>query len=156
MPTGNPIPATPDQILKYGHIAALVREALEAKGLSPADFNHEAGFARDSTFIYQVRSGKQPPSPRMVEALHKVLGINRSDLRPRTTTRMPKSIGRPPALINPETGGKIHDILGFSIDNAGNGRLKLDLIASIDTVVPLLRMLLDMGLVISQNAAKDE
>lgn len=148
-------PATPDQIARFGHIAAAVREALISKGMTPGEFNIAAGFNRESTYIYQIRSGKQAPSPRLVEALHQVLGINRSDLKPKGKVKMGRPYN-PPVVLPVAEGVRVHDVLGFNLDNAGNARLRLDLTAPVDTVVPLLRMLLDMGLVISKESTTHE
>lgn len=150
MTQGKPQPASPEQIAKWGHIAGIVRAALEAKGMTVSQFNEAAGLARHNSEIYQIRACKSGASPRMARLIHKILGVPVADLAPRAPVKMP--IPSKALAISPRSYHRsATDVLGFSIDEGGKARLKLDFTASPEVVVPILRMLLDLGLVISKG-----
>lgn len=150
MPQGVKVGASPEQIAKWGHIAAIVRAALEAKRMSVREFNLAAGFSPNNTEIYQIRACKSGVSVRMARIIHKVLDIPVKDLEARAPVKMP--IPSRALTLSPRPYTKSHsDVLGFSIDEGGKARLKLDFTASPEVVVPILRMLLDLGLVISKG-----
>lgn len=148
MTQGKPQPASADQIAKWGHIAGVVRAALEAKHMTVSQFNEAAGLARHNSEIYQIRACKSGASPRMARLIHKILGVPVADLAPRAPSKMPT---RALTLAPRPYHRSATDVLGFSIDEAGKARLKLDFTATPDVVVPILRMLLDLGLVISKG-----
>lgn len=150
MPNWNRIPPTPEQIARIGHAASAVRAALERLDLSPGDFNQRLGLPRKHTQIYNVLNCKVAIGPRYLAKYSKALGIPEHDLEPRELVQAEPQ-ARVPRVINGTPLPRAHDVLGFSIDSDGNARLKLDLVASIETVTPVLRMLLDLGLVVSKG-----
>lgn len=151
MPTGTPGPATPHQIATYGHIAAAMRAFMKEKGYSPGDLNEAMGQVRSHTSVYHWLNGKAGPGPTTRPKLAKVMGISQAELMPRKPGA-PSASGAPsneliermniPVKISPP-----RDVLSFMVQEDGLARLRLDVTMPLVTAGPLLRMLLDAGVV---------
>ena len=94
-----PRTATPDEVARYGHIAARLREFMERRGMSTPDLSQALGLPRTSTTAYHWVTCFGAPSPKLRMKLSKVTGIPEAEL----VQRQP---GEPPptstALAVPE------------------------------------------------------
>jgi transcriptional regulator with XRE-family HTH domain len=147
---------TLESIARYGHIATLLRRALDDRGWTVGDLNIKLGIARNSTTVYPWLKGFGAPMPGNRVKLAKLLGVAEDALRARDTDTPEgrRLTGQPTALVvSPAPGravaGARHagDVLAFTVGTDGYARIKLDVSLPLATATPLLRMLLDAGLV---------
>lgn len=154
MPTGIPTPVTPAQIAAFGHIAAQLRAFMEERRLKPGDMNEQLGVKRTNTAIYAWLAGRAAPGPKPRAKLAKILGVKSTQLLERAPGAEPVEIERPivpPPAPRPAVQRQ-PDPLQFNVQSDGDARLRLDITLPYERCVPILRMLLDAGLVISQQA----
>jgi transcriptional regulator with XRE-family HTH domain len=149
MSTGRAEPATPEQILMFGHIATALRKIIDDRGWKAGDFNQAMGLKRSNTAIYQFLNGKMAPGPEARIKISKMFGIPIEQLTPQRLSDKPSAIvtykpSKSPIIAN---YNRPSDVLSFAVTADGNARLKLDVVLSLDKATPLLRMLLDAGLV---------
>jgi hypothetical protein len=151
-----PIPPTPLELARFGHVAATVRAALEAKGWGPPEFNQALGKERGDAGCYKWIAGKGAPSPVNAQRIAKVLGVSISDL----VAREVKAVTLAKAAITttipatPVAPVKRTEVLAFTVDDEGRARIKLDVSLPVADATPLLRMLLDAGLVMGGRAVE--
>ena len=83
MPTGTPKPATREQLARFGHSAAVLRELMREKGWKSAeDINKAMGWRKYNAAPYQWVAAKAGPSePRRAE-LQKTLKLDPKLLEP--------------------------------------------------------------------------
>lgn len=67
--------ATALQQARYGHLARVLREALDRKGWSVGELNRRLGRAPSHASIYQYLSARCGPLPGNAEDIAKTLGI---------------------------------------------------------------------------------
>jgi hypothetical protein len=138
-------PATPEQILMYGHIAAALRSFMEKKGWGPADLNHAMGKDRSYSAGYQLVNGKTGAGSKLLPKLMKITGLSAEQL----TMRKIKTMSKSTAIVTykPSKTSRLNDVLVFSVTSDGKARIKVDIELPLESATPLLRMLLDAGLV---------
>jgi transcriptional regulator with XRE-family HTH domain len=131
-----------------GHIAAALREYMTQHELSAGDFNQLLGYERGNTGIYQWLRAKTAPGDRLRAKLHKVTGIPLASLTPRdvdtptqVTTTEPRAVS---TILRPMSP---NPVLQFTVSADGTARIKLDAAMSLAAASPLLRILLDAGIV---------
>lgn len=73
-------PATPLELAKFGHIAAALRQALDARGWKPGDLNEQLRIKRDNTGIYRYLNAKAAPAPKLRRRLSLLLGLPQAQL----------------------------------------------------------------------------
>jgi hypothetical protein len=123
------------------------------------------GNERGHTGIYQWLNGKGAPGPKFRPLVAKITGIPEADLKPRNVIRQRGPVTKPAnvALPHPEAQPQLRallphatvappqkasDVLTFNVQNDGMARIKLDVVLPFETATPLLRMLLDAGVVL--------
>lgn len=84
MPSGKPKPITPLQAQMYGHVAAALKQAVQAKGWSVGDLNQAMGQKRANTAVYGWLRGNAAPGPSRRRKLATLLGLPVEALTPRT------------------------------------------------------------------------
>jgi hypothetical protein len=143
-----PISATPEQILMYGHISIALRKFLDSKGWGPGELNKAMGKSPGYSAAYQWVNGKSAPSPKAATKLSKVTGIPVEQLL-RRDPNAPSTAIVTYKPSNKNIVGTLRpiEVLGFSVTNDGNARIKIDVTMPLESATPLLRMLLDAGLV---------
>ena len=152
-------PATPQQIAAYGHIAAALRDYLKRTGKDVGDLNKAIGVPRGHTSVYHWLNGKGGPGPENRVKLAKLLGCQPDDLAAKVRGKAPdapvagpvgkmlQQLQRPPA---PHPAPRQGDVLAFTVQQDGTARIRLDATLPVATAMPLLRMLLDAGVVFAE------
>ena len=153
MPTGTPKTTTPREVAMFGHIAVALRKAMEAKGWSIGDLNQALGRDRAFAGTYAWVGGRGAPSPENAQKVSKLLGIPMTELTKRDADAAPKVTLIEPGRslvtrVSPAT--TIRDVLSFKVNTGGEARLQLDATLPVEKAMPLLRMLLDAGIVFSE------
>jgi hypothetical protein len=147
---------TPAQIAALGHVAALIRRELEARKMSVADLHRAIGEDVKSTRAYAWINSRSRITDQFRPKVAKALGVKEEDLMPRALTQavtvMPVSDAKLRAVQAAQgaparTLTAAGDVLAFSVNAEGNARLRLDVTLPLATAAPLLRMLLDAGIV---------
>ena len=159
---GPSIPPTALELARFGHVAATIRAALESKGWTVAELNAALGKERGDAGAYKWISGKGAPNPVNAQRIAKVLNVSTSDLVardvPEATLAKPllpaitTTIGEPRKVDGPPA--KRPEVLSFSVDDEGRARIKLDVSLPVGDATPLLRMLLDAGLVMGGRSVE--
>jgi hypothetical protein len=148
-------PATPLQIVKYGHIAMLIRSKLAEKQWSIPDFHEKLGLPRTSATAYHWLNCMGAPGNTLAAKVAKLLGVPLAELAARDPgdNQLPVVLAAPgyptvgpskPAVRSLPPAG---DVLSFSVDSDGLARLRLDVRLPLAQAAPLLRVLLDAGIV---------
>ena len=143
-------PPTREQVARFGHIAARLRAYLKMREMSVADLCEELGLDRDNSRPYPWIAGKGAPNDGIRAKLAKVTGIPEADLMRRGSGDPPPSqaVALAPAAPRPITT-RVGDILSFAVTATGEARIKLDIVLPLANATPLLRMLLDAGVVLT-------
>lgn len=148
MPTGTPGPATPAQIAMYGHIAAALRAFMKEKGWSAGQLNEAMGQVRSHTSVYHWLNSKAGPGPTTRPRLAKVMGVPQAELMPRkpgdASRRQVVAVSGPPVTVVQRPV----DVLSFAVQQNGEARIRMDIVLPLAQATPLLRMILDAGIVL--------
>jgi hypothetical protein len=142
---------TPEQIAMFGHIASRLRGFLAERKWKVADLNAALGRKRGDANAFSWVNGKGAPGDEMRATLAKLTGISEADLRMRprpdgaARERLPAAVDRTPRVAPARPLGG--DVLGFVVSPDGMARLRLDVTLPLAVATPLLRMLLDAGVV---------
>jgi transcriptional regulator with XRE-family HTH domain len=130
--------ASRQQVAMYGHIAARLRAFLKERDWMPPDLSEALGQGRGSATVYKWLAATGAPAPRLRAKLAKATGIAETDLMPRKP-----GVPAPAQAV----------ALVTSPARIGEARIKLDLTLPLATATPLLRMLLDAGIVFGDGPA---
>jgi transcriptional regulator with XRE-family HTH domain len=147
--TSNAKPATRAEVAIYGHIAARLRAFLTERKMSIPDLSEALGLGRGSATAYKWLGAHGGPAAKMRAKLAKVTGIPEAELMPRKPGAAPApsqavAVVTSPAKLAP---ARVGDVLSFAVAVDGSARLRLDIVLPIASATPLLRMLLDAGIV---------
>ena len=143
-------PATREEVARYGHIAAALRAMMKQRGWGMPEFNEALGRQRGDAGIFKWVRGTGAPNPQSRALISRVTGIVEEDLTPREPGEPPP---RTALVVAPPGGVKLlppvraTDPLTFRVTPAGETHIRLDITLPADKGVPLLRMLLDAGIV---------
>jgi transcriptional regulator with XRE-family HTH domain len=145
---------TPDQLARFGHIAAFLREEMAKREWSSARFNEALGLSPNSTTVYTWLRGSGAPNPEMRAKLAALFAVHESTFMGREIAG-PVKASAAPVVTTPvqHRPGAAQDVLSFSVDANGQARLRLDATLPLAVAAPLLRMLLDAGIVFGQEDA---
>lgn len=142
------IPATPQQVAMYGHIATALRSYMKANNLSVRAMNVKIGVTPTNTGLYNFVNAKAAPGHATRAKIAKATGIPQADLMPRSlaTGGAVATVARStmPLPVKPR------EVLGFTVDAVGMATLTLNATLPLDAATPLLRILLDAGLVFTK------
>ena len=153
MRAGEGKPPTAAEVAMYGHVAATLRKALAERGWTIADLNQALGRDRGNAAAYLWLGAHGAPGGDARVALVKLLGVRDGDLRRRTGDEVPAVIEAPGAPAAVASQRRVVEVLAFTANNAGEARIRLDVTLPMAAATPLLRMLLDAGLVFSPGEA---
>ncbi len=139
----------------YGHIAARLRAFLAERSWAVGDLNVAMGIKRTNTAAYGWVNCRGRPGPKIVAKLSKIIGCSESELLPRDGKEPPPSqaVALLPAKPLPP---RPLDVLQFAVQSDGNARIRLDCVLPFDKATPLLRTLLDAGLVVIGTKVEDD
>ena len=140
-------PPTPEQILMFGHIAATLREALAAKRWKPGDYNQAMGIKRSNTAIYQFLNCRMAPTAGLATRMAKVLGVPVDSLLSRDMDKPSQAVTVHQSATQLMRPMNPNPVLAFTVSADGTARIKLDAAMSLATAAPLLRILLDAGII---------
>ena len=146
---------TPDQIAMFGHIATALRAVMQHHHWSVGDMHERLGMERSNTTLYGHLACRAAPSPKLRAKMAKTFGIPETELMKRD-------------LVTGQTMVTVHEprqhimkpmsplpVLSFTVDASGMARIKLDAAMSLAAASPLLRILLDAGIVPSTQGDDD-
>jgi hypothetical protein len=149
------------QILRYGHIAAAIREAMPKANMKrPVDLAKALGKPGHGGLVSNWLMAKGAPGDTYRTKVSKLLHIQQKDLRPRKLLdgkSAPAEIeeGEPQsfALVKRGVFGKQVPVLSFQATADGQARIQVDVTMAVDRAMPLFRMLLDAGLVLGASGS---
>jgi hypothetical protein len=138
-------------VATFGHVAAALRKALSERSWKIGDLNAAVGKPRAYAGVYQYVSAKSAPGPAMRKKLSKVLAIPETALLRRHPNAASVAEVVPLRIEGP-TPARIASgspVLSFTVNEDGNARIRLDASMPYDKAVPLLRLLLDAGMIVA-------
>jgi hypothetical protein len=147
---------TPAQIAQLGHVAKLIRDELERRKWKVSDLHRAIGEDVKSTRAYAWINCRSMITDKFRPRVAKALGLNQEDLMPRALSQevipAPVSDAKLRAVQMAQGAparalAVAGDVLAFNVNSEGNARLRLDVTLPLVTAAPLLRMLLDAGIV---------
>ena len=145
----NKIPATAKQLAMFGHIAVALREWMERENVSVKELNTRLGVNATNTGVYNFLNAKHAPGMGLRARLASVTGIPESDLLPRSHGQsLAVATVKPPLVATPV---KARDVLSFVVDGNGMATINLHAMLPLETAMPLLRMILDAGVVFTKG-----
>jgi transcriptional regulator with XRE-family HTH domain len=162
---------TPEDVARNGHVVVFLRREMEARQWGVADLVKALGLPHGSTTIYPWLKGTGTPGPAMRLKLGEVFKVPAATFEPRdpgehlpvhapgtfgAVGKMMEQIQRPLTSPNAAHAVKVgapRDVLSFNVGANGIARIRLDIELPLVNATPLLRMLLDAGLVFSQDGA---
>lgn len=143
------IPATAKQLAMFGHIAAALREWMERENVSVKELNTRLGVNPTNTGVYNFLNAKHAPGAALRARLASVTGIPESSLTPLVPGQSATvATVKPPLVATPV---KARDVLSFAVDSDGMATITLHARLPLDVATPLLRMILDAGVVFTKE-----
>lgn len=147
---------TPDQLARYGHIAAFLREEMAKREWTASHLTQALELAPTSTTVYTWLRGSGAPHPNMRARLAALFAVHESTFMG-LEIEGPVKASAPAAPAPRKTPAPpvraTQDVLSFSVDANGQARIRLDATLPLAVAAPLLRMLLDAGIVFGQEDA---
>lgn len=144
-------PATALELARYGHIAAFLRQQMEERGLKrPVDLNQLLGLDRGNTLAHKWLNGFGAPTKKNRALLAKKFGTQADFFLPRTGKAPTEQL---PVVRQVAASARVPEVLSFAVQADGTARIRLDVTLPIEQGAPLLRMLLDAGLVIGHSTS---
>ena len=144
-------PATPEQVAKFGHFAATLRKWMKDHDVSIRELNEKLGRAETNTAPYMWINAKMAPGPTLRPLLAKVTGIPGSELMPRSMAPGPgKAVMILPRQEPTPLVPVARNVLSFIVTNDNMATIKVDATLPLETATPLLRMLLDAGVIFNK------
>jgi hypothetical protein len=144
----------PSEIARFGHIAAFLREQMQQRGCkNVADLNTLLGLTRGNAITFKWLHARGGPSPDYRKKLAKVFNVKPDFFKPREggEAGTPDIVPGQAVVLAPHS--RVTDVLQFNITSAGDARIRLDVTLPVAQAVPVLRMLLDQGLLLSPGDA---
>lgn len=144
---------TPATIARYGHIVVFLREEMKKRDWGPADLTKALELGDKNTRIYPWLRGSGAPGPDLRAKLGALFQVPEETFMAREISgavvreKPSAMIAKAMALPAP----KPQDVLTFNVTSDGQARLRLDATLPLAVAAPLLRMLLDAGLVFGQD-----
>ena len=145
-------------IARYGHIATLIRTRMSQEDWTITEFSRAFTGETRPQLVHPWVNAKGAPSVQYRAKLAKFLGVPESELQPREEANTPppeaQRLKRLPQAPREDGSRPGRDGLLFSVNETGTARIRLDASLPFDEATPLLRMLLDAGLVLGKGEDK--
>lgn len=164
--SGKPKRATPEQMAKFGHIAANIRAGLKDRGWSIMELNRQLGHKGPNSGPYVWLAAKGGPGTAAQVKLSKLFGPPPEDFRPRelSSQQLAVATSKKTDMVRIEVPGrqvvppapKPNDVLRFAVAANGDCRVQLDVTLHYSKGMPLVRMLMDAGVVLSNDGEAAE
>lgn len=164
------VPATPEQIARFGHIAVLLRRYLATTGMSMGDFAEHVMGSRKSVTHYPWVGGKSAPSLPSRMIMQRMMGVPTDYMVPRNPEAEPGAYPPEPQQLKvphswtqrrlahgapvtaapprqPDKPATRRDVLSFQLHDDGTASVRLvaDNLPA-EHAKSLLRVLLEAGL----------
>jgi hypothetical protein len=141
--------ASPEQIARYGHMAASLRKALADRGWTPLDLSKAIGTGDAGSNCYSWAAAKGGIGPKYRKIVAEILGIREEDLMNRDAPpKVPAKPAQAPAPVSAPVARPAPvraPLLSFTIDHDGNGRIALDVTLPAADAARLLGLILERG-----------
>lgn len=158
--TADEVPPTARELAQYGHFAALLRKYLNDNNLTAPQFMQQIGAPDGAAQIYKWIGAKGAPGAKYRTAVAKLLGVSENDVKKRSlqAPNLPAKmeIVDEPVRLSTQQRSHTRDVLLFSVGDDGQTRIKFDVTVPYASGVPLLRVLLDAGFLVSQSVEAEE
>jgi hypothetical protein len=125
------------------------------EGWKPADLNRAIGRPRGAPHVYAYINAKGAPRADARKLIAKALGIPEAQLMRRRVNGPQVEVAAEPVLriegpLRTPQAGPTRPVLQFEVDGDGLARIRLDVSLPSADAVPLLRMLLDAGMIMER------
>jgi len=152
---------SPDQIAMFGHIASALRAVMHKHQWSVRAMNEALGLELNSTTLYSYLGCRSQPKAAMRKLLYEKFGIPEHELLKRDIESSPATRSGARHVATVATTDHVatphnltiikpmspNPVLSFTVSADGTARIKLDAAMSLSDAAPLLRILLDAGIV---------
>jgi transcriptional regulator with XRE-family HTH domain len=138
--------ATPDQIVRNGHISILIKTYLQREGIKPPDLSQKLGMDRHRSNVYLWLAGKVAPAGKTRIKLAKILNVPEEQLMPNTSNIAVITAPGRQELLPKEF--KPREVLGFSVNSNGEATINLNVTMPLDQAQALFRIILDANLLV--------
>lgn len=135
---------TPESVLRYGHIAATIRQGMAKRGWSASELSRQIG-ANSTSIAHPWINGRGAPGPEYRQKLMKLLDVDADAL---TAKELPEGTDVP-APITRGVGARPQSrnrVLNFTLNADGTAQISLDLQTNKQKALEILRLLLDAGI----------
>jgi hypothetical protein len=146
---------TPDQLARYGHIAVFLREEMAKREWTAGHLTQALELSPQSTTVYTWLRGSGAPHRMMRSRLAALFAVHESTFMGREIAGPVKASAPAPRKTPAPPVRATQDVLSFSVDANGQARIRLDATLPLAVAAPLLRMLLDAGIVFGQESPPD-
>ena len=137
--------ATPEQIARNGHVAALLRQRMNEIQWQPKDLNAALKLADGHPTVYSWLSAENAPGPEYREKLAKIFKTPPENFMPRPLNKTERTeIVSTAVAIAPTP----KNVLTLAINNQGEARIQLDVLLPAQQAMALARSLFDFGITI--------
>jgi transcriptional regulator with XRE-family HTH domain len=141
--------ATPEQLLRYGHIAALLREKMAERHMTIRQLATALGLQAKNTTPYTWIQARGAPRNEQVAKLARLFNISPEQLVPRTASDAPPTVRdtvSSPVVPGPRSFRNT-EALAFLVSAEGDVTIRLNITLPLPAATTLLRTLLDAGIV---------
>ena len=137
--------ATPEQIARNGHVAALLRKRMNEMQWQPKDINAALKLSAGHPTVYSWLSSEAAPGPKYREKLAKIFKMPPENFMPRplNTTERTEIVSTAVAIAPAPK-----NVLTLAINNQGEARIQLDVLLPAQQAMALARSLFDFGITI--------
>ena len=126
---------TPEQLIRYGHIATALRNYLKEHNMGVKDLNIALGLGKTAPQAYQWINGKSAPGAKVRPKLAKLIGIAEEDLKMRLSTAI--------AVVPPPKPQNSSNSASFVINDNDEATIKLTATLPIKLATPLFQIIMD-------------
>lgn len=138
--------ATPEQIARNGHVAALIRKRLTDLKWKPKDLNAALKLSSGHPTVYSWLSAEMAPGPEYREKLAKIFKTPPENFMPRPLNKTERTeiVVHSATVLAPAP----KNVLTLAINNQGEARIQLDVSLPAQQAMALARSLFDFGITI--------
>jgi transcriptional regulator with XRE-family HTH domain len=137
---------------RNGEVAGNIRQLMKDRGWTVPDLNEKLGMKRSAANVYGWIKAKGAPGAEMQKRLAKLTGTKASDWAPNEAQSAPKPGQEIVRVYPPREQKPQPDILSFTVSPEGAARIRLDVTLPVQMAMPLVRMLLDQGLIVRDSS----
>lgn len=138
--------ATPEQIARNGHVAALLRQRMNEMHWQPKDLNAALKLSGGHPTVYSWLSAESAPGSQYREKLAKIFKMPPENFMPRPLNNAERTeiVAHSATVLAPAP----KNVLTLAINNQGEARIQLDVLLPAQQAMALARSLFDFGITI--------